>query len=161
MPFFAKKFDLVVCGMHEHNNEHFRTSFCIFNRGNVWNTLLFINYIIESKNDGCMTRYIFNVTHLNYNMLPYWTFKCFSYVNWKYNSTYINTKMSICLSVCLSGFSRHLESDWDTLWHKFAFRPRMSSKTVQFPKSYFYCRFSILYQNRYMYESITVDVGLS
>jgi len=49
-------------------------------------------------------------------------------------STYINTKMSVCLSVCLCirVFLGHLESDWDTLWHKRAFRPRNGSKTIKF-----------------------------
>ena len=55
---------------------------------------------------------------------------------------------NVCLSVCLFArvFLGHLESDWDTLWHKAAFRPRMSSKTINFKKSYFskiYCNFSI------------------
>ena len=73
--------------------------------------------------------------------------------------------MCVCLCVCVRIFLGHLESDWDTLWHKVAFSPRMGSKTIKFfLKSYFsqsYCPFSILYQNRYMYESIIVDLGLS
>ena len=63
-------------------------------------------------------------------------------------STYVNTKMCVCVSVCVSVrvFLGHLESDWDTLWHKVSFRPRMSSKTKKIKKSYFpqsYCPFSI------------------
>ena len=44
-------------------------------------------------------------------------------------STYIHTKMSVCLFV--TAFL------WDTLWHNVSFRPRMSSKTIKFQKKLF------------------------
>ena len=59
-------------------------------------------------------------------------------------STYINTKMCVCVCLCIRVFLGHLESDWDTLWHKCAFWPRNGSKTIKFQKSYFsqsYCPF--------------------
>ena len=36
-------------------------------------------------------------------------------------STYMNTKMFVCL--CVRVFLRHFETNWDTLWHKVAFWP--------------------------------------
>ena len=48
-------------------------------------------------------------------------------------STYINTKMCVCFRVFLG----HLESDWDTLWHKWALMPRNGSKTIKFQKKLF------------------------
>ena len=47
--------------------------------------------------------------------------------------------MSVCVCVCLfvRVFLAHLKSDWDTLWHKVSFRPRMSSKTIKFQKKLF------------------------
>ena len=55
-------------------------------------------------------------------------------------SSYINTKMFLCLSVCLFVhiFLGHFETDSDTLWHKVSFRPRMSSKTIKFQKKKFF-----------------------
>ena len=49
---------------------------------------------------------------------------------------YLYKYENICVFVCLflTAFIGHLESDWDTLWHKAAIRPRMSSKTIQFQK---------------------------
>ena len=46
----------------------------------------------------------------------------------------LNTK---CWCVCLSVLG-HLESDWDTLWHKVAFRPRMGSKRILLQKKFFF-----------------------
>ena len=45
-------------------------------------------------------------------------------------STYINTKMCVCLWFRV--FLGHLESYWDTLWHKCALWPRKCSKTILF-----------------------------
>ena len=47
--------------------------------------------------------------------------------------------MSVCVCVCVFVriFLSHLESDWETLWHKGALRPRMSSKT-KFQKKLFF-----------------------
>ena len=37
-------------------------------------------------------------------------------------STYINTKMSVCVFVCAyTFFLGHFETGWDTLWHKLSF----------------------------------------
>ena len=48
--------------------------------------------------------------------------------------------MCVCVCVFVRVFLGHLESVWVTLWHIFAFRPRISSKTIQFPKKLFFCR---------------------
>ena len=59
-------------------------------------------------------------------------------------STYINTKMSVCLSVHV--FLGHFETDWETLWHIIAFCSWECSKKIIFLKYYFlksYCPFSI------------------
>ena len=37
--------------------------------------------------------------------------------------------MSVCVCVCFRVFLGHLESDWDTLWNKSAFRPRNGPNT--------------------------------
>ena len=44
--------------------------------------------------------------------------------------------MYVCLFAHV--FLGHLESDWDTLWYKVAFRPRMGSKTIIFQKKIFF-----------------------
>ena len=46
----------------------------------------------------------------------------------KPKNLYLYKYENVCLSVCLSVCS-HLESDWDTLWHKCAFRSRNGSYT--------------------------------
>ena len=51
-------------------------------------------------------------------------------------STYINTKMSVCLSVHV--FLGHFETDWETLCHKLAFCSRECSKTIIFFKMLFF-----------------------
>ena len=59
------------------------------------------------------------------------------------DSLYLYQYINVCLFVRV--FLGHSESDWDTLWHKVAFRPRMSSKKNK-SKSYFsqsYCPLSI------------------
>ena len=43
--------------------------------------------------------------------------------------------MSVCLFAQV--FLGHFGTDWDTLWHKVSFRPRMSSKTIKFKKVIF------------------------
>ena len=55
-------------------------------------------------------------------------------------STYINTKMSVCLFVCLlfHVFLGHFETDWETLWHKLAFSSWECSKTIIFFKMLFF-----------------------
>ena len=58
-------------------------------------------------------------------------------------STYINTKMCVCLSVCV--FLGHLESDGDTLWHKVSFWSRKGSKTIIFKKKFFFRRVIALF----------------
>ena len=64
-----------------------------------------------------------------------------------YISTYINTKMSVCVSVCLFDrvFLGHLESDLETLWLKVDSRPRMSSKTIKFQKKVIFRRVVALF----------------
>ena len=68
-------------------------------------------------------------------------FVCEVHSTYIYISTYINTKMCVCLCVCVWVFFRvflgHLESDWDTLWHKCALMHRNGSKTIQFQKKLF------------------------
>ena len=53
---------------------------------------------------------------------------------------YLYKYENVCLSVCvfLRVFLCHLKSDWETFWHKAAFRPRMSSKTIKFQKQLFF-----------------------
>ena len=48
--------------------------------------------------------------------------------------TYINTKMCVCLSVCVCFrvFLDHFETDWESLWHKAAFCFWPGSKTIIF-----------------------------
>ena len=52
---------------------------------------------------------------------------------------YLYKYENVCLSVCVfvRVFLGNLESDLETLWHKVAFRPRMSSITIKFQKIYF------------------------
>ena len=54
-------------------------------------------------------------------------------------STYINTKMFVCLSVCLfvHVFLGHFETDWETLCHKLAYCSWECSKTIVFFKMSF------------------------
>ena len=62
-------------------------------------------------------------------------------------STYINTKMCLCVCVSVRVFLGHLGSDWDTLWYKCALMPRNGSKTIKFQKKFFpqsYCPLSVL-----------------
>ena len=49
-------------------------------------------------------------------------------------STHINTKMSVCLFVCLSVhvFLDHFETDWESLCHKLASCSWVCSKTIIF-----------------------------
>ena len=44
---------------------------------------------------------------------------------------YLYIYENVCVCVCLSVhvFLGRLEANWDTLWHKVAFRPRMGSKS--------------------------------
>ena len=58
--------------------------------------------------------------------------------------------LSVCLSVCLFAhvFLGYLESDWDTLWHKFALWPRKGSKTIKFQKKKFYREILKKYRKR-------------
>ena len=51
-------------------------------------------------------------------------------------STYINTKMFVCLSVCLfvHVFLGHFETDWDIIWYKDACCFGKGSKTIIFNK---------------------------
>ena len=49
---------------------------------------------------------------------------------------YLYTNENVCMSVRV--FLGHLESDWDTLWHKCAFRHRNGSKTIKFQKKLFF-----------------------
>ena len=44
--------------------------------------------------------------------------------------------MSVCVFVRL--FLGHFVTDWETLWHTVAYRPRMSSKTIKFQKRLFF-----------------------
>ena len=46
------------------------------------------------------------------------------------DSLYLYQYINVCLFVRV--FVGYLESDWDTIWHKVAFRPRMGSKTIIF-----------------------------
>ena len=43
----------------------------------------------------------------------------------------------VCVCLCFRVFLGHLESDWDTLWHKCALMPRNGSKTIKFQKKLF------------------------
>ena len=47
--------------------------------------------------------------------------------------------MFVCVCVCVRVrvFLGQFESDWDTLWHKVAYRPRMGSKTIILNKGIF------------------------
>ena len=57
----------------------------------------------------------------------------------KLSLLYIYKYENVCVFVCLwfRVFLGHLESDWDTLWHKCDLMPRNGSKTIKFQKKLF------------------------
>ena len=51
---------------------------------------------------------------------------------------YENVYLSVCVCVFERLFLGHFETDWETLWHAVAYRPRMSYKTIKFLKKLFF-----------------------
>ena len=46
--------------------------------------------------------------------------------------------MFVCVFVFVRVILGHLEPDWDNLWNKVAFRPRMGCKAMKFKKKIFF-----------------------